>query len=76
MYTIQSWNTIITRGAEIMNTDGIFSYTKQCVISTPFLFKNPPDAVVPFQYIKMLMISIPVQLALQRIWQKNLLLPG
>jgi hypothetical protein len=46
MYTIQSGNTIITSGSEIMNPDGILSYTKQCVISTPFLFKIPPNIVV------------------------------
>jgi hypothetical protein len=52
MYTIQSGNTVITSGSEIMNPDGISSFTKQCVISTPFLFKNPPNIVVTVSVFK------------------------
>ena len=41
MYTIKSGNTIITAGRVVMEPDGN-SYTKQCFIRTPHLFKDKP----------------------------------
>ena len=42
MYTIQSGNTVITSGREKMGPDNINSFVKQCIISTPFIFKDIP----------------------------------
>jgi hypothetical protein len=52
MYTIKSGNTVITSGSQIMGPDGISSFTKQCVISTPFTFKTPPNIVVTVSVYK------------------------
>jgi len=41
MYTIQSGNTIITSGSVRMEPFGK-SYTKQCFIRTPHIFKDKP----------------------------------
>lgn len=46
MYTIQVENTVITSGSEILKPDDLGSSVKQCVISTPFLFKETPNVVL------------------------------
>lgn len=42
MYTIRSKKTVITSGRVIMEPDRINSYVKQCIVSTTFIFKEPP----------------------------------
>lgn len=42
MYTIQQGNTLITAGRVKMEPNGIGSYVKQCIVSTPFIFSEVP----------------------------------
>lgn len=42
MYTIKSKKTVVTGGRVTMEPDQINSYVKQCIVSTPFIFKEIP----------------------------------